>query len=125
MQKVTSILFTFFYLMLSIGVAINVHYCGGEVKDVAFFVDAESCCDDSNACDCCDNETFLIQNLQEGVVLQSDVFHFSPVKAPLEVNHAVSQMDKLEVGKLAAFVEWASPPESDLWLKFCTLTYYG
>lgn len=59
----------FFYLLLSIGIEVDLHYCLGELKDVKIFnhhtVD-ETCCSDikcslEKSFSCCDNEHLCYQ----------------------------------------------------------------
>ena len=43
LQKLTNIILAFLVLLSSSGLVINYHYCGVELKDSSFFVEAEAC----------------------------------------------------------------------------------
>lgn len=51
------------YLIGSIGITINYHYCGGHLVDIAFYhVSEENCCGEYEEQDhnCCSNEFFML-----------------------------------------------------------------
>lgn len=61
LKKTSIILFAFFYLILSSGFALNIHYCGGKLKNVTFFQDEEKgCCGTKKkSMGCCKNHAFV------------------------------------------------------------------
>ena len=44
MKRYLTILFSFLYLFLAMGISVNLHYCHGEVDSVSFFSQEGSCC---------------------------------------------------------------------------------
>ena len=67
LRKTGHILLSALLLFATVGLAISKHYCGGNLISTSVFVEAESCCDDS---DCCKNETVIFQ-LHEDLSLTS------------------------------------------------------
>ena len=62
MRQFLAILLSIFYLVLSTGAAINMHYCGGELDSVQINSNPVSCCcgnmEMSN--NCCQDEEFIL-----------------------------------------------------------------
>ncbi|MFW5761281.1 MAG: HYC_CC_PP family protein [Cyclobacteriaceae bacterium] len=64
LQNIAIVFFSVFYLVLSIGIEVDLHYCLGELKDIKLFnhqETADNCCSDDicsleRAFTCCDNE---------------------------------------------------------------------
>lgn len=44
MKKITIIIMAIIYLLLSIGIKVNTHYCGNMISSVDFFFDSKHCC---------------------------------------------------------------------------------
>ena len=57
-KGILHIIISLLLLVTTTGVSISKHYCGDNLINVALFVEAESCCDDS---DCCHNENEYFQ----------------------------------------------------------------
>lgn len=60
--KVKALIALSVYLLGSVGITVNYHYCGGHLVDIAFYyVDEENCCGEQEEEDhnCCNNE-FLV-----------------------------------------------------------------
>lgn len=79
MNRLAAIFLTGFYVIATIGVAINVHYCHGEVASVSVYFSVDSC-----ACGkvigknhCCDDQTFLFQLEEDQRVSESLAFVFT------------------------------------------------
>ncbi|MEO6902660.1 MAG: hypothetical protein ABI315_05850 [Bacteroidia bacterium] len=54
----------FFYLSMSSGIRVNVHFCGGKIKNISFFdlKEKESCCGSKmKSKGCCHNKTTFIK----------------------------------------------------------------
>lgn len=58
LKKASHIILSMLLLLSTTGLAISKHFCGGELISTSIFVEADSCCDDS---DCCKNETEVFQ----------------------------------------------------------------
>lgn len=64
MRKILSIILLSLYLVSSIGVTINAHYCGGNLASLALFEKVSCCCDEEEAekpIDCCKDEIKTIK----------------------------------------------------------------
>lgn len=61
MKRAGLILFAFFYLIMSSGFAVNVHYCGGEFESVSMMkANDNSCCGmDMTDMDCCKTHSVI------------------------------------------------------------------
>lgn len=58
LRLASHIILSFLLLTSTIGLAVSKHYCGGDVKEVALFEEADSCCDMDG---CCHNEDDFFQ----------------------------------------------------------------
>lgn len=125
MNKVTTILFAVYFLISTIGIAVNVHYCSGQLKSVAILVDAESCCDDASTCGCCKDETFVFQHDVEDVLLQNVSLTMSTPILWVATLQLLSLDSSAPSAQLFPNEDGFHPPKSPIWLKNCTLTYYG
>ncbi|NNF01052.1 MAG: hypothetical protein HKN22_00060, partial [Bacteroidia bacterium] len=63
MKRIAVIIFSIFYLIASVGVAINVHYCGGKISNIELSTDKGLCCceDAEGMSNCCDDEKVIFQ----------------------------------------------------------------
>ena len=59
MKNLQYIVFSIFFTVITVGVSISRHYSGGELYSIAFFGEADSCCE--VPMDCCDDESDVIQ----------------------------------------------------------------
>jgi hypothetical protein len=60
MRKSGIILLTVFYFIVATGFAINVHYCGGKLKEISLTQTEECCCGPKKkAKGCCDEKTVV------------------------------------------------------------------
>lgn len=79
-----TVIFTlaFIYVFASVGVSVISHYCGGELKEVAFFSKPDSCCGEEAEDEedgCCTNETHHV-SFQNDFTFQTAVHQ---VKIPV------------------------------------------
>lgn len=58
-KKIGHIIMILLLLISTAGVSINKHYSGGELFSMAFFVEAESCCE--TPCGCCKETSEFVQ----------------------------------------------------------------
>lgn len=128
MRKLITILFSAFYLLASVGVWVNIHYCTGEVKSVKILANDPNCCcvDDEQSTGCCDDETFLFQLDKEDQISQN--FRSFPDHPEKAITPFLNSFDNLEtIEKEASLEQLESPPPQKqlIWLLNCSLTYYG
>ena len=55
LRKITHIVLTLFLLVLTTGITISMHYCGGEYVSTSINEEAKSCCDGTDGC--CENKS--------------------------------------------------------------------
>ena len=71
MKKASNIFVSIILLISTTGVIVNKHYSGSKLYDIAFFVEANSCC--TTECDCCENEVEVYQlqiDILSGLITQ-------------------------------------------------------
>ena len=62
LQKISHIILASLLMISTVGMAVNKHYCGGEIVSVSLYDNGDSCCDMD---DCCKNETQVFQVKEE------------------------------------------------------------
>lgn len=73
MKNYLSISFAAFYLLISMGVGLQLHFCGEQVAEVALYAQEEkhSCCPtetpDAPLNDCCHNQAIVFQSATETI----------------------------------------------------------
>ncbi len=84
MNRLAAIFLTGFYLIATIGVAINVHYCHGEVASVNVYFSADACACGKNMGKkhCCDDQTFIFQLEEDQRVSEAFAISFE-VQSPV------------------------------------------
>ncbi len=127
MRKAFSILIGIHYFVLTVGIAISVHYCQGEVESVNITSESSCCCGVmENMADCCSDTEFQLQ-------LDIDQFFSSSPKIQFEntfidfpvIDKNSIQTIEFESQKEFAFVDIPPPIKQPSWLLNCELTYYG
>jgi hypothetical protein len=97
MKRITIILFAFFYLTVTSGIAVNIHYCGGKIKTVSIFAKGDTekgCCGSkkkSKGC-CKDKKSFhkVKDNHKSSncVVLKHNNFNLYQAPVPVQINYS-------------------------------------
>lgn len=128
MKKLAAILFSAFYLIATVGVAVNVHYCQGEIQSIEIFTGENSCCcgDKASANACCQFDSQLIQFENELASLSNFRLNMEePVcELPFLAEHFAEPVYSSEFSPFYTEAE-CLPPELPAWLKYCSLVYYG
>lgn len=123
-------------LFSGIGLAINVHYCGGKVSSVGLTYKVQelcgvaskkkSCCgsETSTHKKCCKDSLIKINKHGENVIVKSlhldlAAFAFAPAQSFL----LTGQTDAVQSKQLPAF--YASPNAPPLYKLYCQLVYYA
>ncbi|MGQ7869561.1 HYC_CC_PP family protein [Sunxiuqinia sp. sy24] len=128
MKKLVSIVFSIFYLTLTIGLAVNVHYCQGELESVDLYAVNDSCCcgDTSPDQSCCQNEARFFKLDHEPRLVTSPRLEVESLVIDLL---PVEQTDQALLATPASFhsrpLKPTPPLEQPAWLLFCSLIYYG
>lgn len=126
MGRFATILFSAFYLLTTVGVGINFHYCLGELSYVDVMVlQGKCCCGDTEiAAPCCNDESYFFQLDTEQQT--SPGFRLIDPPPALLVFNETSLSKTVQPGKILfpLFLDLPPPPRP-LWLWNCSLTYYG
>jgi hypothetical protein len=128
MKQFSTILFAAFYLLTTVGVGINFHYCLGELSHVDVMVPHSKCCcaeaDAEMAVHCCDDESYFFQLDTEQQTTQG--LRLIDVTVATLVTHEVSVKETLRAENLfPLFLDLPPPHGPPIWLANCSLTYYG
>ncbi|MEL7587486.1 MAG: hypothetical protein AAGU19_12295 [Prolixibacteraceae bacterium] len=126
MNKLAAILISLFYLTVTVGLAVNAHYCHGELESVGLYGQTDDCCcgDVSGDGDCC-------HNVVQHITLDDEQAPGSRPDIQPQVFDLLITEDRS--GDLPAgtgqppFVSTSdfSPADLPAWLLFCSLVYYG
>jgi hypothetical protein len=126
MRKLAAILISVFYLTVTVGLAVNTHYCHGELESVGLYGETNDCCC-GGVCGevgCCHNVVQLIALEDEQVPgsrpdIQPQAFDLLVIE---------DRPDKWIAKTCQTRYSSASAlPTDDLpaWLLFCSLVFYG
>lgn len=131
MKRIFSTVFAIFFLLISAGITLNMHYCQGKLIEVAFKSDNHSgCCSEAKSCHeekskkCCDDETVLIQfdEVQIPVYLPTlPLFDFANSLPQPSVDQSIS----LWQDSFITEEDYPPPDPQPLWLLYQSLTFYG
>lgn len=131
MRRFSILSFALFYLLVSSGLALNIHYCGGEMVDLKIFTEIEhECCAGETQChqettkSCCDDETIVVQ-LDSWQVAGSNLTYDITLAAvlPSPQNFRETAWNNTRISSDLPDIPPAKP--KDLWLLYQRLTYYG
>jgi hypothetical protein len=130
MKVFASIALSTYYLLVSMGILVNIHYCGGKVKSVEVYAPAKACCCPSGTGDmtgCCGNESFFYQFDEDQVSTQvvQKTSEDEPVPTIfIDVHSAIAD---LALSHQADGPDLSLPPPDPgpRWLRYCSLIYYG
>lgn len=126
MQRFSAIAMMTYYLLATVGVAVNVHYCHGELASVNVYLS-------NNACECgkmmgdmtcCDDEAYFFQLEDDHKI--SNASQEISVDAPEPATETEVEWI-VEDEPLTEFREHPDPPPSgpDVRILYRSLTYYG
>jgi hypothetical protein len=131
MKRIAVIFFALFYLLVTTGLTLDVHYCGGKVVDIEVLGNADHCCSKvKTSCHkqeknkCCKDETVVVQLDQWQIVSSLSSLEVIPV---VVANFLPStQIRDLPTASLhQSFYDLPPPKQQPLWLLYHSLTYYG
>ena len=128
MKRFLIILFASFYLLLTAGFTINIHYCLGEVESITPFIQADVCCcgTDEMPMDCCGDKQMVFQFSPDDQLIKSE---HSVFKAPLLETIEIASVRSLEneghQKVIYKFYKSPPPEKVPIWLKYSNFTFYG
>lgn len=124
MRKITYSFFAGLYLLLTMGVQINAHYCLGKLRSVSFNLSSNSCpCGEGIEMPCCEDKSVFLQ-LQETHDNPSILF-FSIVPSVSPTYQNVSPQSPVPEKTIKSYLANAPPSKAPAYIAFQRLTYYG
>ncbi|MFK7924135.1 MAG: hypothetical protein AB8H47_19410 [Bacteroidia bacterium] len=127
MKKIAAISFSAFYLIASIGVAVNFHYCLGRLESVNVILAQSNCCcdDEGQMMVCCDDESYFFQlDDEEKVVPAVQSFADILLVAPHFVERLVLPSSPLKTFE-PYLLDLPPPKRPATWLLFCAPIHYA
>lgn len=130
MKKVTAILFSAFYLIATIGVAVNIHYCHGEVESVSVYEDPTGCCCDTkeNGSGCCSNESFVLQFEDKEQIVENHRIQIQIHTMEVDISDlTIQRLEDIHESEGFEYIFQPPPPKLSGQIRIlnCSLTYYG
>lgn len=122
------VIFSFIYLLVTVGVPVDVHYCTGEVATVQVFSEANSCCDEDSDCssNCCHSSSEVIQFEEQQTLLSNYRLNIDLPVAPKVASASIySSGIFANEGESIVGQAFFPPPNEPVWLLHCSLVYYG
>ena len=124
-----------FFLHSKMGVALNIHYCGGHIANVSWVFDAKGCgmkttvshTDQNqhsqlNSKKCCDDEEVVEQNTSEQSKIETKNRIVQPsVKATIPFFVFTRPL----TNKSLIVYAGNAPPNEELYLRHCSFIFYG
>lgn len=128
MKKIPFILLSVFYLLASVGIAVNVHHCSENGHCDTSDSNEEACCcgheEESN--DCCEDETYFLQLDSEQQAPQNLRIIAKQLVSGIEVVFNNNAVPETISGKNIFERNDLPPPQKQpVWLLNCSLTFYG
>lgn len=134
-MKQLRVLLVAFFLHSKTGIAFNIHYCGGHIANISWAFDAKDCGMETaiNSTDehghnqftakmCCDDQEVVEQNTSNQLKIEGDDQNLQADINPLSTSAVVFRFTTHQ-----RLVQYAcnAPPESDLYLYYCSFIFYG
>ncbi len=137
---------SFLYMIALMGVPVNVHFCKGDIVSIGIIPSVEDCCCHEvsgireccnhelpektcsleNTGECCSNEHYSIQYLEDKQITINTATNSPPGKDHV-LNPSVhgSESEDDDSAENRRFYDLPPPNPQPLWLLHCTLTFYG
>ncbi len=128
MKKIASIIISTLYLLVSTGIFINMHYCGGELESISLLSEQKVCCCDGNeiASNCCSNKQLFLQFDAEQKTTASNTLSFEQYKFIKIEKPVIIGFEELEVELQNLFsYDLPPPPKQAIWKINCTFLFYS
>ena len=135
MNKFGAIWVSFIYLVFSIGLVVNLHYCHGEIEEIDLIVENTSCCTGTSCCSepleehdkCCNEIQYFYQVVPD--ILKAEQFEFTAFL--IETSFPEGQQIN-EQQPIASYIlpdEYFDIPHGiqaePFWVIYCSPTFYG
>ena len=130
MRVFSSILSVVFYLLVSIGIGYNVHYCGGNLSSVDLYAKSSACCCDEDmemANNCCVDESSYFQFTSDQKLAERANISVQEINLIADLyieiqTHMVVGNAQLES---TAFFDSPLPNPEQIYLLNCSFVIYG
>jgi len=119
-----------YYFLISIGVSVNVHYCGDKVDSVELYGKTKICCckdNSENSKGCCGDDFFFYQfdENQLSSQLSQSQDEVQSVAALLDYSQEKPAEIILISGLNLDLLNLPPPQQRPLWLMNCSMLYYS
>ncbi|WP_320019528.1 hypothetical protein [Labilibaculum manganireducens] len=119
LKKFSHLLLALVIFVVTTGITVSIHYCGGHVKDVSFLAAPKACCEIPQGC--CHNEVFTVK-IENDFSISSYTFDFEQLEVVLPVLIELIKVETpLKVRK--NFVEYIVPPPKIQTVLSCLQNY--
>jgi len=128
MKKLSAILLSVLYLVLTTGISLNIHYCGGKIESVSFISEVNSCCCESNEMqnNCCKNKQLFIKFESDQKLISCNTINFKADEYVGIQNSVLLSEHRFESKQQSfSFFDFNPPPGPDIWKLNCAFLYYG
>ncbi|MGE0088013.1 MAG: hypothetical protein AB7S50_00895 [Bacteroidales bacterium] len=129
MKRTVTIVFLSFYVLVSLGITINLHYCGGQFESFNLFGETKSCCCGGKTMNksCCENQVLHYEISDEQRISQDiRILTIPSIDLYLEPIIDNSLLDN-EIELDSQRIEINSSPsyKNPFWILNCSLIYYA
>lgn len=129
MKKIVAILSSAVYLILTLGLAINLHYCQGELESVSVIGTSSNCCCAiaTHESSCCNNEKYFFQFSNDNQLTASNIILSHPYQY-FETAYIIEFKgfkDTLQSFKVPYDDSGPPGPTKAIWKTNCSLLFYG
>jgi len=129
MKRSVTIVFLSFYVLISLGLTINLHYCGGKLESLNLFGNTDSCCCGGEIMNksCCENQVLHYEISDEQRVSQDNRILTIPsfdldIQPIIDITLLNNEIE-LDFQRLE---NSTSPPfKNPFWILNCSLIYYA
>jgi hypothetical protein len=128
MKRALVFILSVFYLLVTVGLAVQVQYCSGEIASVQLFSETNSCCGEESSCDtdCCHNQSQVIQFEEQQTLLCNSRLNVEQPTFQQTVSTLDYSPDFSTKQDAPIIINIFYPqPNEPVWLLHCSLVYYG
>ncbi len=129
MKRSVTIVFLSFYVLISLGLTINLHYCGGQLESLDLFGNTESCCCGGETMNksCCENQ-FLYFEISDEQRVSQDYRILTIPSFDLNIQPAIDITllnNEIELDFQRLENNSSPPYKNPFWILNCSLIYYA
>ena len=128
MKRYLGLFLTVIYLLSSLGILVNFHYCHDELQQMAFYQELDPCCCEGEAQQpqgCCENTTVLLKGKDEAQVMAST----AGIELDFESGIVAQAPQKIQIPSLFPTLRVhllaETPPEKDRTILYHRLLLYA